>query len=163
MQENSCFKLLQMSNYHWLWKNEQHLNIDYNFDHQMPLRKSKCLYSNIYIYIFKVCCSSVLLLLVILECLSYQRLIPAWKSSQQPQRLPEASWTCHHSPEPGQVNMGNTGTSSVIKVECSFIKTSQLIFTFLINVTTNNSATIIEKNSSQFLPPVFSTFFWWGF
>jgi hypothetical protein len=27
-------------------KNEQHLNIDYNFDHQMSLSKSKCWYSN---------------------------------------------------------------------------------------------------------------------
>jgi len=27
-------------------KNEQHLNIDYNFNHQMSLSKSKCLYSN---------------------------------------------------------------------------------------------------------------------
>ncbi len=24
------------------WKNEQHLNMDYNFDHQMSLSKSKC-------------------------------------------------------------------------------------------------------------------------
>ena len=27
-------------------KNEQHLNIDYNFNHQICLSKSKCLYSN---------------------------------------------------------------------------------------------------------------------
>ncbi len=27
-------------------KNELHLNIDYNFDHQLTLSKSKCWYSN---------------------------------------------------------------------------------------------------------------------
>jgi hypothetical protein len=35
-----------MSNLHWCWINEQHLNIDKIFDHQMSLSKSKCWYSN---------------------------------------------------------------------------------------------------------------------
>ena len=43
---NNCLKLPQMSNKHWCWKNEQHLNINDNFDHQMSLSKSKCWYSN---------------------------------------------------------------------------------------------------------------------
>ncbi len=30
----------------WCLKNEQHLNMDKNFDHQMSLSKSKCSYSN---------------------------------------------------------------------------------------------------------------------
>jgi hypothetical protein len=46
MQENNCLKLPQMSSLDWCWKNEQHLNIYYNFYHQMSLRKSKCWYSN---------------------------------------------------------------------------------------------------------------------
>jgi len=29
-----------------VFKNEQNLNVDYNFDHQMYLSKSKCLFSN---------------------------------------------------------------------------------------------------------------------
>ncbi len=41
MQENKCLKLQQMSNQFWCWKNEQHLNIDESFDHQMSLSKSK--------------------------------------------------------------------------------------------------------------------------
>ncbi len=36
-------------------KNEQHLNIDYNFDHQISLRKSKYLYSNNF-YTFQAHC-----------------------------------------------------------------------------------------------------------
>ncbi len=43
--ENNFFKPPQMSNSHWCWNNEQHLNVDYNFKHQMFLNKSKCLYS----------------------------------------------------------------------------------------------------------------------
>jgi hypothetical protein len=39
------FKLPQMSNSHWCYKIELHLNIDYSFDHQMSLSKSKCWYS----------------------------------------------------------------------------------------------------------------------
>jgi hypothetical protein len=46
MQENNCLKLPQMSNLHWCWKNEPHLNVDYNFDHQMSLSKMKYWYSN---------------------------------------------------------------------------------------------------------------------
>jgi hypothetical protein len=46
MQDNNCLRLPQMSNKHWCWKNEQYLNIDFNFDHQMSLSKSKWLYSN---------------------------------------------------------------------------------------------------------------------
>ncbi len=49
MQENSCLKLPQISNQLWCLKNEQHLNninMDQNFEHQMSLSKSKCLYSN---------------------------------------------------------------------------------------------------------------------
>ncbi len=46
MQENSYLKLPHISNQLWCLKNEQHLNIDQNFDHQMSLSKSKCLYSN---------------------------------------------------------------------------------------------------------------------
>ncbi len=46
MQENNCLKLSQMSNSHWCWKNEQHLNIALNFGHQIFLGKSKCWYSN---------------------------------------------------------------------------------------------------------------------
>ncbi len=42
MQENNSFKLPQMSNYLWCWKNEQHLNMDYNLYHQMSLSKSEC-------------------------------------------------------------------------------------------------------------------------
>ncbi len=43
----TTLKLPQMSNKHWCWKNEQHLNIDCcNFDHQMSLSKIKCCYSN---------------------------------------------------------------------------------------------------------------------
>ncbi len=57
MQENNCLKLPQMSNEHWCWKNEQHLNIDYNFDHQMSLSKIKCWYSNNCLNFFKGHCS----------------------------------------------------------------------------------------------------------
>ena len=39
----SCHRLLINSG---VEKNEQHLNMDQNFDHQMSLSKSKCLYSN---------------------------------------------------------------------------------------------------------------------
>ncbi len=46
MQENSCLKLPQISNQLCCLKNEQHFNTDQNFDHQMSLSKSKCLYSN---------------------------------------------------------------------------------------------------------------------
>ncbi len=46
MQENSCLKLPQISNQLWGCKNEQHLNMDQNFDHKMSLSKSKCWYSN---------------------------------------------------------------------------------------------------------------------
>ncbi len=46
MQENSCLKLPQISNQLWCLKNELNLNMDFSFDHQMSLRKSKCLYSN---------------------------------------------------------------------------------------------------------------------
>ncbi len=46
MQENSSLKLPQISNQPWCLKNEQHLNMDYNFEYQMSLNKSKCLYSN---------------------------------------------------------------------------------------------------------------------
>ncbi len=46
MQEKSCLKLPQISNQLWCLKNEQHLNMDSNFDPQMSLSKSKCLYSN---------------------------------------------------------------------------------------------------------------------
>ncbi len=35
-------------------KNELHLSIDYNFDHQMSLSKSKC-WNSIVIYIFLKC------------------------------------------------------------------------------------------------------------
>jgi hypothetical protein len=42
MQENSCLKLPQISNQLWCLKNEQHLNMDKNFDHPMSLSKSKC-------------------------------------------------------------------------------------------------------------------------
>jgi hypothetical protein len=35
-----------MSNNTGVEKNEQLLNVDYNFDHQMSLGKSKCWYSN---------------------------------------------------------------------------------------------------------------------
>jgi hypothetical protein len=45
MQENSCLKLPQISNQLWCLKNEQYSNMDKNFDHQMSLSKSKCLYS----------------------------------------------------------------------------------------------------------------------
>ncbi len=34
-------------------KNELHLNIDYNFDHQMSLSKSQCWYSNIFLQFSK--------------------------------------------------------------------------------------------------------------
>ncbi len=34
-------------------KNEQHFNIEQNFDHQMSLSKSKCLYSNICLHFLK--------------------------------------------------------------------------------------------------------------
>ena len=34
-------------------KNEQHLNIDYNFDHQLSLSKSKCWYSNSCLHFLK--------------------------------------------------------------------------------------------------------------
>ncbi len=44
-QENSCLKLPQISNQLWCLKNEQHLNMDQNFDHQMSPIKSKCWYS----------------------------------------------------------------------------------------------------------------------
>jgi hypothetical protein len=44
--ENSCLKLPQISNQLWRLKIERHLNMDYNFDHQMSLSKSKRLYSN---------------------------------------------------------------------------------------------------------------------
>ncbi len=46
MQENNYLKLPQMSNKHWCWKNEQHLNIEYNFYHQMSLSNSNCWYWN---------------------------------------------------------------------------------------------------------------------
>ncbi len=45
MQENSCLKLPQISNQLWCLKNEQYLNMDKNFAHQMSLSKGKCLYS----------------------------------------------------------------------------------------------------------------------
>ncbi len=35
----NCLKLPQMSNECLCWKNEIHLNIDLNFDHQMSLSK----------------------------------------------------------------------------------------------------------------------------
>jgi hypothetical protein len=38
MQENSCLKLPQISNQLWCSKNEQHLNMDLYFDHQMSLK-----------------------------------------------------------------------------------------------------------------------------
>ncbi len=41
----SCLKPPQISNQLWCLKNEQYLNMDKNFDHQMSLSKSKCLYS----------------------------------------------------------------------------------------------------------------------
>ncbi len=47
MQENRSYRLPQMSYKHWCWKNELHLNIGENFDHQMSLSKSKRWYSNI--------------------------------------------------------------------------------------------------------------------
>ncbi len=46
MKENNFLKLPQMPNLRWCRKNEQHLNTDQNFDHQMSLSKSKCWYSN---------------------------------------------------------------------------------------------------------------------
>ncbi len=53
MQENSCLKLSQISNQLWCLKNEQHLNMDQNFDHQMSLSKNKCLYSNYCLHFLK--------------------------------------------------------------------------------------------------------------
>jgi hypothetical protein len=38
-------------------KNELHLNTDYNFEHQMSLRMSKCWYSNNCFTFFKARCS----------------------------------------------------------------------------------------------------------
>jgi hypothetical protein len=49
MQENSCLKLPQISNQLWCLKNE-HLNVDYNFDHQMSLSKQLFTF-------LKACCS----------------------------------------------------------------------------------------------------------
>ncbi len=47
MQENNCLKLVQMSN----WKNEQHLNIDQNFYHQMSqVRVNVSIQTVIYIF-----------------------------------------------------------------------------------------------------------------
>jgi hypothetical protein len=46
LDTNAGKQLPQISNQLWRWKNEQHLNIDYNFDQPMSLSKSKCLYSN---------------------------------------------------------------------------------------------------------------------
>jgi hypothetical protein len=42
----NSLKLSQMSNSHWCWKNELHLNVDLNFDPQMSLSKGKSWYSN---------------------------------------------------------------------------------------------------------------------
>ncbi len=53
MQENSCLKLPRISNQLWCFKNEQHLKMDYNFDHQKSLSKSKCLYSNNCLHFWK--------------------------------------------------------------------------------------------------------------
>jgi hypothetical protein len=53
MQENSSLKLPHISNQPSCLKNEQHLNMDYNFDHQMSLNKSKCLYSNNFLHFLK--------------------------------------------------------------------------------------------------------------
>jgi len=41
MQENSCLKPTQISYQLWCLKNEQHLIMDKNFDHQMSLSKGK--------------------------------------------------------------------------------------------------------------------------
>ncbi len=57
MQKNNCFTLPQMSNKHWRWKNELHLNVDLNFDHQMSLSKSTMLVFKQLFTIFKECCS----------------------------------------------------------------------------------------------------------
>ncbi len=45
MQENSCLKMPQMYKLTLVLKNEQHLNIEWNFDCQMSLSKSKYWYS----------------------------------------------------------------------------------------------------------------------
>jgi len=37
------------------WKNELPLNIDWDFDHQMSLSKSKCWYSRNCLHFFKAC------------------------------------------------------------------------------------------------------------
>ena len=37
MLENNCLELPQMPNYYWCRKNEEHLNIDSNFDHQITV------------------------------------------------------------------------------------------------------------------------------
>jgi hypothetical protein len=51
MRENSCLKLPQISNQLWCLKNEQHLNMDYNFDHQMSLSKTDiCIETIVYIF-----------------------------------------------------------------------------------------------------------------
>jgi hypothetical protein len=57
MQENNCLKLPQMSNYHSRWKNEQHVNIDYDFDNLMYLSKKENLVFQQLFTSFKVCCS----------------------------------------------------------------------------------------------------------
>ncbi len=45
-----------MSNWHWCWKNEQHLDIDFNFYLQVYLSKTKCRYSNNCLHFFKARC-----------------------------------------------------------------------------------------------------------
>ncbi len=49
MQENNCSTVLSCHRClikTGVEKNEEHLNIDYNFYHKMSLSKSKCWYSN---------------------------------------------------------------------------------------------------------------------
>jgi hypothetical protein len=48
MQENNCFKLPQMSNQLWCWKNEQNVNMDYNLYNEMSLSKIKHYMKNTY-------------------------------------------------------------------------------------------------------------------
>ncbi len=57
MQENSSLQVPQISNQLWCLKNEHNLNMDQNFNHQMSLSKSKCLYLNNCLHFFQACCS----------------------------------------------------------------------------------------------------------
>jgi hypothetical protein len=80
---HQCRKTIVLSCHHLclintgVEKNELHLNIDYNFDLQMSLSKSKCLYSNNFLHFLKravllIHYESVMVCSAVTRCESYR-------------------------------------------------------------------------------------------